>query len=173
MQEKTKKKTNHYDVKVQGPHGEHCDCGHDHAEHNDVDAQEQSVHQAASSFTTEMKQQLAKIAAAAVLFLLARLVPLSELMQFVLYLLAYVIVGGEIVLRAAKNIARGQVFDENFLMSVATIGAFAVGEYPEGVMVNAAVSAGGIVSGLCGTSLSLFHCRLWYQAGDRPCKRGR
>lgn len=133
--EKTKKKTDHYDVKVQGPHGEHCDCGHDHAEHNDVDAQEQSVHQAASSFTTEMKQQLAKIAAAAVLFLLARLVPLSELMQFVLYLLAYVIVGGEIVLRAAKNIARGQVFDENFLMSVATIGAFAVGEYPEGVMV--------------------------------------
>ena len=41
----------------------------------------------------------------------------------------------EIVLRAAKNIVRGQVFDENFLMSVATIGAFAVGEYPEGVMV--------------------------------------
>lgn len=43
--------------------------------------------------------------------------------------------GGEVVLKAAKNIVRGQVFDENFLMSVATIGAFAIQEFPEGVAV--------------------------------------
>lgn len=55
--------------------------------------------------------------------------------ELTLYLLSYVLVGGEIVLRAVRNILRGQVFDENFLMSIATLGAFAVGEYPEGVAV--------------------------------------
>ncbi len=55
--------------------------------------------------------------------------------EFILFLLSYLFIGGEVVLRALKNISRGQVFDENFLMSVATIGAFAIGEYPEGVAV--------------------------------------
>lgn len=50
-------------------------------------------------------------------------------------LLGTIIVGGEVVLRAIKGIARGQVFGEHFLMSIATIGAFFVGEYPEGVAV--------------------------------------
>ncbi|WP_410745999.1 HAD-IC family P-type ATPase, partial [Clostridium neonatale] len=53
----------------------------------------------------------------------------------VLYLISYVLVGGEVVLGALRNIRRGQVFDENFLMGIATIGAFAIGEYPEGVAV--------------------------------------
>lgn len=52
-----------------------------------------------------------------------------------IFLASYILVGGEIVLKAAKNIARGRVFDENFLMSVATIGAFAIQEFPEGVAV--------------------------------------
>ncbi|MCL2058096.1 MAG: cadmium-translocating P-type ATPase [Oscillospiraceae bacterium] len=52
-----------------------------------------------------------------------------------LFLASYLIVGGDIVLKAAKNIIRGQVFDENFLMSAATIGAFIIGEYPEGIAV--------------------------------------
>ena len=47
----------------------------------------------------------------------------------------YLLLGGDIIIRAARNIARGRVFDENFLMSVATIGAFAIGEYPEAVGV--------------------------------------
>jgi len=54
---------------------------------------------------------------------------------FIVFLVSYLLVGGEVVLRALKNISKGQVFDENFLMSVATIGAFAIGEYPEGVAV--------------------------------------
>lgn len=54
---------------------------------------------------------------------------------FIVFLISYLLVGGEVVLRALKNISKGQVFDENFLMSVATIGAFAIGEYPEGVAV--------------------------------------
>ncbi|MDR0532268.1 MAG: cadmium-translocating P-type ATPase [Oscillospiraceae bacterium] len=48
---------------------------------------------------------------------------------------AYLVLGGEVLLRAAKNIAKGQVFDENFLMCIATIGAFLIGEYPEAVAV--------------------------------------
>ena len=126
-------------------HGQHCGCGHDH-DHEHGQHQEQpfqgqqpaqpaAVKPKAAPFTTEMKQSAMKIAAGAVLVLLANVLNLSEMAQFGVYLLAYLIVGGEIVLRAVKNITRGQVFDENFLMAVATIGAFCVGEYPEGVMV--------------------------------------
>ncbi len=52
-----------------------------------------------------------------------------------LYLTAYFLIGWEILLSALKNISKGKAFDENFLMSLATIGAFAIGEYPEGVAV--------------------------------------
>ncbi|ADY55822.1 cadmium-translocating P-type ATPase [Syntrophobotulus glycolicus DSM 8271] len=55
--------------------------------------------------------------------------------EFILFFLSYLLIGGEVIYRALKNISKGQVFDENFLMSVATIGAFAIGEYPEGVAV--------------------------------------
>jgi len=57
--------------------------------------------------------------------------------NFFVFVAAYVILGGDVVLRALKNIFRGQFFDENFLMSIATIGAFIIGEYPEaaGVML--------------------------------------
>ncbi len=54
---------------------------------------------------------------------------------FPAFLISYLIIGGEIVLKALKNIRKGQVFDENFLMSIATIGAFLLGEYAEGVAV--------------------------------------
>ncbi|MDR1903558.1 MAG: cadmium-translocating P-type ATPase [Treponema sp.] len=53
----------------------------------------------------------------------------------VLFLLSYFLIGGEVLWRALKNILKGQIFDENFLMSLATIGAFAIGEYPEAVAV--------------------------------------
>jgi Cd2+/Zn2+-exporting ATPase len=63
-------------------------------------------------------------------------------LRFVLFLAAYVLVGWDVVFRALKNISRGQVFDENFLMSAATIGAFAIGEYPEGAAVMIFYRAG-------------------------------
>ena len=85
-------------------------------------------------FTTEMRNSLVKIVLGAILFSLTFFSE-SEIVRFGLYLCTYLIVGGEVLLRATKNIARGQVFDENFLMAIATIGAFGVGEYPEGVMV--------------------------------------
>lgn len=58
-----------------------------------------------------------------------------NLILLIIYLTAYLIVGGDVVLKAFRNILKGQIFDENFLMSLATIGAFIIGEYPEGVAV--------------------------------------
>jgi Cd2+/Zn2+-exporting ATPase len=69
------------------------------------------------------------------LFAAGLLMTLDPTMELLVFLVAYLTVGGDVLLRAVKNIMRGHVFDENFLMSVATIGAFAIGEYPEGVTV--------------------------------------
>ncbi|MDR2447841.1 MAG: cadmium-translocating P-type ATPase [Treponema sp.] len=62
-------------------------------------------------------------------------ISLAPFMRLAVFLASYILVGGEALVKAAKNIARGEIFDENFLMGVATIGAFAIGEYPEGVAV--------------------------------------
>lgn len=85
----------------------------------------------------EKKEKISRIllAIGVVLFLIAAIAPLTQLAGFVLYLAAYLMIGGEILLTALRNIRRGQVFDENFLMSIATIGAFAIGQFPEGVAV--------------------------------------
>ncbi|UMZ74114.1 heavy metal translocating P-type ATPase [Natranaerofaba carboxydovora] len=60
---------------------------------------------------------------------------LSTEVYFGLIFASYILAGGEVVFRAGRNITKGQVFDENFLMSIATIGAFLIGEYPEGAAV--------------------------------------
>ncbi|TVX93589.1 cadmium-translocating P-type ATPase [Paenibacillus agilis] len=60
---------------------------------------------------------------------------LSSNISLALFLIAYVLAGGDVLYKALRNITRGRVFDENFLMSIATIGAFIIGEYPEGVAV--------------------------------------
>jgi len=75
------------------------------------------------------------IAAGAVLFLVATIFKFTFWIEFALYLAGYILTGGNVVLSAARNILRGQVFDENFLMTVATIGAFAIKEFPEAVAV--------------------------------------
>lgn len=59
----------------------------------------------------------------------------NEWLQIALFIISYIIVGGDVVKRAVKDIFKGQVFDENFLLSIATIGAFFIGEYPESVAV--------------------------------------
>lgn len=69
------------------------------------------------------------------LFVVGNIVHFPQSVRFIVFLISYLLVGGEVVYRALKNISKGQIFDENFLMSVATIGAFAIGEYPEGVAV--------------------------------------
>jgi Cd2+/Zn2+-exporting ATPase len=62
-------------------------------------------------------------------------VALPPLMRLAVFLVSYLLVGGEVLVKAIKNITKGEIFDENFLMSIATIGAFAIGEYPEGAAV--------------------------------------
>ena len=63
------------------------------------------------------------------------LFPVPFVLKIAIFLAAYLLSGGDVLLRALKNIIKGEVFDENFLMSIATLGAFAIGEYPEAVMV--------------------------------------
>lgn len=59
----------------------------------------------------------------------------TELLKIGFFLIAYLVAGGDVLLKAFKNIIKGKVFDENFLMSLATVGALAIGEFPEAVMV--------------------------------------
>ncbi len=81
------------------------------------------------------KKELIRTGIGTSLLAAAAFLELSPSIELVMYLAAYFIVGGDILLKSIRNIARGQVFDENFLMSLATIGAFAIGEYSEGVAV--------------------------------------
>lgn len=81
------------------------------------------------------KIRLMGLGIGAALFMIAFIFKFSFWVEFAIYLASYILVGGEVVTRAFKNIIRGQVFDENFLMAIATIGAFAVKEFPEGVAV--------------------------------------
>ncbi|MGI1658736.1 MAG: heavy metal translocating P-type ATPase [Desulfitobacterium sp.] len=83
-----------------------------------------------------MKKQLMRIIIAVAIFIAALFTnTYSSGLSLALFIASYILVGGDVVLRAGKNILHGNVFDENFLMSIATIGAFAIGEYPEGVAV--------------------------------------
>ena len=81
------------------------------------------------------KKLVIRLSIGAVLAGFALFAPVSGMLELSLFIIAYLIIGGDIVLRAVKNIVRGQVFDEHFLMAIATIGAFAVNQYPEGVAV--------------------------------------
>ncbi|MBQ9000186.1 MAG: cadmium-translocating P-type ATPase [Clostridium sp.] len=71
----------------------------------------------------------------------------DNLLSFILFGVSYLIIGGEVILNAIKNIIRGEIFDENFLMSIATIGAFFIGEYPEAVAVMLFYQIGEVFQG--------------------------
>lgn len=83
----------------------------------------------------EHKIALARILASGLLLVLSYVTSFTQIVTVALCVAAYIIIGGDIVVKAVRNIFRGEVFDECFLMSVATIGAFAIGEYPEAVAV--------------------------------------
>lgn len=90
--------------------------------------------------TKKMKKRFYRIAAGGVLFGLAILLdklPMAINQYFILamYLTAYLVIGGDVVKKAVMNIGKGQLFDENFLMTIATAGAFIVKEHPEAVAV--------------------------------------
>lgn len=83
----------------------------------------------------KLKNLRCRIFISFIVFLGAITMPMNNTIQFVLFLVAYLIVGGDIIKKAVTNIGHGQVFDENFLMVLATIGAFVTKDYPEAFMV--------------------------------------
>lgn len=90
--------------------------------------------------TKKLKKRIRRVGIGAVCYLAAvlleKLIPdLNGIIRFVVFLAAYAIIGGDVVKNAVKNIGHGQIFDENFLMVIATVGAFFVGDYPEAVAV--------------------------------------
>ena len=113
-------------------HHDHAHCGHSHHGHEDAHAPEKDGGD---------RRDLIGIIAGSVLFLAGIVLERFGLRlwgipaELPVLVAAYLILGAEVVLEAAGNITRGQVFDENFLMSLATIGAFAIQEYPEAVGV--------------------------------------
>ena len=83
-----------------------------------------------------MKKEVIKVVIALILFLISLIIPFENAwINIGIYIISYLIVGLDVLIEAIKNIFKGEVFDENFLMTIATIGAFAIGEYPEAVAV--------------------------------------
>ncbi len=102
-------------------HGDDCGCGHEHG----------------SSTDAELKTALWRVIVSAVLFIAVAAIPMDHRLKSVLYFIPYFIAGYDILYSALRGIVRGRVFDENFLMAIATIGAIALGDMAEavGVMV--------------------------------------
>ena len=112
-----------------------CCCGHDHDHYYHHDDEEEEEEK--TSFFAEHKDAIV-LAIGAVLFVVAEFVEKFANVQYLpegIFVIAYIILGAEIVLTAVKNLFGGKVFDENFLMSIATIGAFVVGDFAEAVGV--------------------------------------
>ena len=85
--------------------------------------------------TPKQKRTLGRILLGAAVFIAVQFLPLSGLPRLLAHLIPYLILGHDVLFPALRNIANGQLFDEDFLMAVATLGAFGVGEYAEGVAV--------------------------------------
>ena len=87
------------------------------------------------SLTKKQQKMLWRIIAAGVILIVLALISPQGWLAFALYMIPYLLIGFDVLLKAARNICNGQVFDENFLMSLATVGALATGEYAEAVFV--------------------------------------
>lgn len=83
----------------------------------------------------ETENPLIRIGISILIFIIGMAVQTSGILKFAIFFAAYLISGWDVVYKAITNIFKGEVFDEHFLMSLATIGAFSIGEYPEAVMV--------------------------------------
>ncbi|MCK8823885.1 heavy metal translocating P-type ATPase [Fuchsiella alkaliacetigena] len=101
----------------------------------EVIAVDETSKQSELQVDTSSKIKQLKLISGALLFGINLILSLPFAFELGLFLLAYILIGGEIVLKALNNITKGQIFDENFLMTIATTGAFLIGEFPEGVAV--------------------------------------
>ncbi|MCQ2491624.1 MAG: cadmium-translocating P-type ATPase [Lachnospiraceae bacterium] len=133
-------------------HDEDCECGHDHDHehehehhhdededehaHHDHDHEEQTEHHEEESSDLKKKDNRLFIGIGiAILAFAAGHFLHSNNLRLIIYLIAYLVLAKDIILEAIHGIGRGQIFDENFLMSIATLGALMIGEYPEALGV--------------------------------------
>lgn len=157
---------------VQSDSVEDCACGHEHNDEGEGHTQEHHNHHAEHKHgesthahshshgddshaghthdhgTDGMRRMIARLAIGAVVAAVAWWLPVEGVGKLALFLLAYIIVGGDVVLQAARSLVRGMAFDEYFLMTLATVGAFAIGEYPEGVAVMFFYQIGELFQGI-------------------------
>ncbi|NQX46716.1 cadmium-translocating P-type ATPase [Paenibacillus tritici] len=131
-------------------HSREAGHGHSHAaaEHNHSHEDSEGHGHSHEHGEGDTRRILLRLGGGAVLAAAGMFLPVSGITELLIFLAAYLIVGGEVVLAAVRNIVRGQVFDENFLMALATIGAFAIGEYPEGVAVMLFYQVGELFQGM-------------------------
>jgi len=116
-------------------HHDHCCCGHDHHEHHHAHCDHGHDHHAHDHH--HEKNELLPILTGAGLFAAGLVLDWLQLpwAPLAAYIAAYLVLGWQVLTTAAKNLIKGHVFDENFLMSIATLGAFAIREFPEAVGV--------------------------------------
>ncbi|WIV11591.1 heavy metal translocating P-type ATPase [Proteiniborus sp. MB09-C3] len=124
------------DLKELGIHGHRhskseCCSGHDH-EHDHSHGHGHSHGEGGHGL---LNKKTIRLGVGAILFVAGFMLNKNVNIQLPLYVISYFLIGGDVLFRAVRNITRGQVFDENFLMAIATVGAFAVKEYPEAVAV--------------------------------------
>lgn len=117
-------------------HGEECGCGGHHHDHEHEETKPKKVEKPKEK--KEINKDLIKIIIGVFVYafgIYEMAVGNTGTFGVVVFLAAYILIGGDVLLKAAKNLFRGQVMDENFLMSIATIGAIAIGEHSEAVGV--------------------------------------
>ena len=87
------------------------------------------------SMKDEFKKEWTKLVIGVIPLILALSTEFANWLKMTLFFVSYIIIGKDVLKKAVNNISKGQIFDENFLMGIATLGAFAIGEYPEGIAV--------------------------------------
>lgn len=126
---------NHSHSNLRGESNENShEHSHEHSHGHSHDHSHGHSHDHSHGEAVSLKENM-RLIIGAIIYAIALISTEGSILSVVLFALSYVLVGGEVVLTAIKNILRGEVFDENFLMTVATLGAFFVGEFPEGVAV--------------------------------------
>lgn len=128
--------------------GESCEIEHEHIhsykhghDHNHEDST--YMNHPITSFIRENMWLIVGV----ILFIVVSTIDFNINLSIILYALSYLLIGGKVLLTAIKNILRGELFDENFLMLVATVGAFAIGEYPEAIAVMLFYEIGELFQG--------------------------
>ena len=122
-------------------HHEECGCGHHHEHHEHHHEECGCGHHHGGKKTNKVidfvksKTKLILMIVSFIIFLIPTIFTLDNVLEIVLYVIAYLFVGYEILWKSIKNISKGEVFDENFLMSIASIVAFIIGEYMEAYAV--------------------------------------